>query len=132
MTRSGVSRNGGFPMSSLKCARGPLALGLALLAAGTLPLIGQEKAPQRPLRTEPRPVAADQEVKYDYDLVYVRAPRVVTGPDGKERQAPVWPNAADPTDLRAPTDLVLLHPDGKEEVLVAGGPGGVADPYVSF
>jgi hypothetical protein len=25
---------------------------------------------------------------------------------------------------------MLLHPDGKEEVLVAGGEGAVADPYV--
>ncbi len=29
-------------------------------------------------------------------------------------------------------DLVLLHPDGKEEVLVEGGDGSVADPMVSF
>src|SRR5262249_16842548 len=71
-------------------------------------------------------------VKYDYDIVYVRAPRFVTASDGKERQAPVWPNAAEPENLRAATDLMLLHPDGSEEVLVAGGAGAVADPYVSF
>ena len=29
-------------------------------------------------------------------------------------------------------DLMLLHPDGKEEVLVEGGKGSVTDPYVSF
>src|SRR5947209_4631074 len=27
---------------------------------------------------------------------------------------------------------MLLHPDGREEVLVEGGEGSVADPYVSF
>jgi hypothetical protein len=27
---------------------------------------------------------------------------------------------------------MLLHPDGSEEVLVAGGKGAIADPYVSF
>src|SRR5439155_14471407 len=60
------------------------------------------------------------------------APRLVKGSDGKERQAQVWPNAAEPESLRAPTDLMLLHPDGSEEVLVAGGKGAIADPYVSF
>jgi hypothetical protein len=29
-------------------------------------------------------------------------------------------------------DLVLLHPDGREEVLVPGGDGAVVDPYISF
>ena len=29
-------------------------------------------------------------------------------------------------------DLVLLHPDGSEEVLVPGGDGSIVDPYVSF
>ncbi len=29
-------------------------------------------------------------------------------------------------------DLMLLHPDGSEEVLVAGGNGAVTDPFVSF
>ncbi len=27
---------------------------------------------------------------------------------------------------------MLLHPDGSEEVLVAGGNGAVTDPFVSF
>src|SRR5262249_45275610 len=54
------------------------------------------------------------------------------GGDGKERQAPVWPNAAEPENLHAPTDLMLLHPDGSEEVLVEGGKGAIADPYGSF
>ena len=29
-------------------------------------------------------------------------------------------------------DLMLLHPDGTEEVLVGGGQGSVTDPMVSF
>src|SRR5262249_51372605 len=29
-------------------------------------------------------------------------------------------------------DLMLLHPDGSEEVLVRGGEGAVTDPVVSF
>src|SRR5262249_6351356 len=43
-----------------------------------------------------------------------------------------WPEIAHPTNIDAGYDLMLLHPDGKEEVLVEGGKGSVADPYVSF
>src|SRR5207249_5165946 len=89
------------------------------------------KRPERPLRVDPPHISTDKSVKYDYDIVYVRAPRFVKGRDGKDQQAHVWPNAAEPESLRAPTDLMLLHPDGNEEVLVAGGQGAIADPYVS-
>ena len=68
----------------------------------------------------------DGEVKLDYPIVYVRAPR-----DAKrkmmfaEANLPVW---MDPG-----ADLVVLHPDGKEVVLVSGGEdGSVGDPFVSF
>jgi hypothetical protein len=114
-------------------------LGVAAVAAAAVLLTDQavagkdrEGPPERRLRVDPPPIATDKSVKYDYDIVYVRAPRTVKGKDGKERAAPVWPNAAEPEALHAPTDLMLLHPGGKEEVLVAGGKGAVADPYVSF
>jgi hypothetical protein len=90
------------------------------------------KPPQGPLRVQPPHISTDKAVKYDYDIVYVRAPRFIKGKDGKDRPAPVWPNAGEPANLRAPTDLMLLHPDGSEEVLVTGGKGAIADPYVSF
>src|SRR5262249_19758205 len=91
-----------------------------------------DKPPQRPLHIDPPHISTDKAIKYDYDIIYVRAPRVAPGKKGKEQSAPVWPNAAEPTNLRASTDLMLLHPDGSEEVLVAGGKGAIADPYVSF
>jgi hypothetical protein len=106
-----------------------------LAAAGlltVLPVPAQEKPPQGRLRIDAPPIATDKSIKYDYDIVYIRAPRYVTGKDGKQRQAEVWPNASEPENLRASTDLMLLHPDGSEEVLVAGGKGASADPYVSF
>src|SRR5213075_3191471 len=78
-----------------------------------------DRPPRGPLRVDPSPINSDKSVIYDYDLVYVRAPRFVTGKDGKDHQALVWPNAAEPENLRAATDLMLLHPDGSEEVLVA-------------
>src|SRR5262249_52074656 len=43
-----------------------------------------------------------------------------------------WPDASLPLNVDAEGDLMLLHPDGKEEVLVAGGKGSVTDPFVSF
>ncbi len=93
---------------------------------------GSGKPPQRPLDLKPRPIADDKTVQYDYDIVYVRAPRFVKGNDGKERPAEVWPGTGHPFNLCTATDLMLLHPDGSEEVLVAGGKGAIADPYVSF
>ena len=70
---------------------------VCLVAAATLltvlSLTAQEKPPQGRLRIDAPPIATDKSIKYDYDIVYVRAPRHVTGPDGKQRQAEVWPNA---------------------------------------
>src|SRR5262245_47430186 len=109
---------------------------LAFVVGATLltvrPLAGQDRAPERPLRVDPPPLSTDRTIKYDYNIVYVRAPRFVKDKDGKDRQAQVWPNASEPENLRAPTDLMLLHPDGSEEILVEGGKGAIADPYVSF
>jgi hypothetical protein len=112
-----------------------LLVGAAVLVTSQPPgaaADSEDKPPQRPLRADPPPIATDNSVKCDYNIVYVRAPRVVIGTDGKEHQAQVWPNAAEPQALLAPTDLMLLHPDGSEEVLVEGGKGAIADPYVSF
>src|SRR5262249_19851684 len=120
-----------------KCAGAALVMGAAVLLTGQ-PLVGQDGPPRRPLRVDPQPVASDKSVKYDYDIVYVRAPRTVKGGDGKqggdgtERLALVWPDARQPFNMRASTDLMLLPPDGRGEMLVAGAPGAIADPYVSF
>jgi hypothetical protein len=106
-----------------------VALAYQALAA---PADSEHQPPQRVLNIKPQPIATDKTVKYDYDIVYVRAPRTVTGKDGKERPAQVWPEIGHPYNLQASTDLMLLHPDGSEEILVAGGKGAIADPYVSF
>ncbi len=62
----------------------------------------------------------------DYDIVYVRQPRF--GDDINT----LWPEVFHPARLEAGADLMLLHPDGSEEVLVAGGIGSVSDPFISF
>ena len=69
----------------------------------------------------PEPVAA-----VDYEIVYVRQPRY--GDDANT----IWPEVFHPARAEPGADLVLLHPDGSEELLVAGGVGAVTDPFVSF
>ena len=88
--------------------------------------------PAKKLDPVPKPLASDPSVKFDYDIVYVRAPRFV---HGQRRQAAArrpGRRSRHPTNIDAGYDLMLLHPDGSEEVLVAGGEGSIADPYVSF
>lgn len=102
-----------------------------VLAAG-LPLAAQDKPLDRPLRVDPAPIANDRSIKYDYDIAYVRAPRTAKDRKGTEQLAMVWPDASEPFHIHASTDLMLLHPDGTDELLVAGAPGAIADPYVSF
>ncbi len=62
----------------------------------------------------------------DYDIVYVRQPRY------GDQTNTTWPEVAHPASLEPGADLMLLHTDGSEEVLVAGGNGAVTDPFVSF
>src|SRR5436190_12825856 len=72
-------------------------------------------------------VSTDAAIKYDYDIVYVRTPRKGNTPHSSR-----WADASLPLNVDADGDLMLLHPDGSEERLVAGGKGSVTDPYVSF
>ena len=71
-------------------------------------------------------VSTDQSVIFDYDIVYVRVPR--KGDDVVSK----WPEIAHPVAMDAGGDLMLLHPDGSEELLVEGGKGSVTDPVVSL
>src|SRR5205807_3280800 len=80
-----------------------------------------------PLSMDVPHVSKDDSVKLDYPIVYVRAPR--RSDDGRSK----WAEVGDPRTMEAGADLMLLHPDGKEEVLVAAqGNEAIADPYVSF
>ena len=69
--------------------------------------------------------AAAQVVR-NYDIVYVRQPRFGDGNNT------TWPEVFHPAQLDPGADLMLLHPDGSEEVLVDGGNGSVTDPFLSF
>jgi mono/diheme cytochrome c family protein len=79
------------------------------------------------LSMNPAPIASYKGVKYDFDIVYVRAPRKTT--DGRSR----WAEVGDPRTMEPGADLILLHPDGKEEVLVpVTEKESIADPQVSL
>ena len=62
----------------------------------------------------------------NYDIVYVRAKRA------GDTTRVALPEVKDPIQMEPGADLILLHPDGSEEVLVVGGNGAVVDPVVSF
>jgi len=62
----------------------------------------------------------------DYDVVYVRQPRF------GDNANTTWPEVFHPASIDPGADLMLLHPDGTQELLVAGGNGAVTDPFVSF
>ena len=81
-----------------------------------------------PLNVHPRPIHDDPSVKYDYDVVYIRAPRA-----GDHVHKEFYTEIARPVFMQPGADLMLLHPDGSEEVLVSGGEkGAVQDPVISF
>src|SRR5262245_4184825 len=73
------------------------------------------------------PIATDKSVRYDYDIVYVRAPRA-----GDEKHKRFYTDFSQPVTMEPGADLMLLHPDGREELLVAGADGSITDPMVSF
>ena len=62
----------------------------------------------------------------DYDIVYVRQPRF------GDNQNTTWPEIFHPGRIDPGADLMLLHPDGSEEVLVDCTNCSVTDPFISF
>src|SRR5262245_26884146 len=72
-------------------------------------------------------ISTDKSVRYDYDIVYVRAQRA-----GDKVHKRFYTDFSQPVTMEPGADLMLLRPDGSEEVLVAGGEGSVTDPIVSF
>src|ERR1051325_8800287 len=72
-------------------------------------------------------ISTDKSVRYDYDIVYVRAPRA-----GDTAHKRFYTDFSQPVTMEPGADLMLLHPDGREEQLVTGGDGSITDPMVSF
>ena len=97
-----------------------------LFLLASLTLAQPQPDASRPISIEPKPIASDAGVKIDYDIVYVRMPR------HGDKVGTNWPEISNPLFMDPGADLMLLHPDGSEEVLVKGGAGSVTDPVVSF
>jgi len=72
-------------------------------------------------------ISTDKSVNYDYDIVYVRARRA-----GDVEHKRYYTDFSQPVTMEPGADLMLLHPDGSEELLVAGGEGAITDPFVSL
>ena len=62
----------------------------------------------------------------DFDIVYVRQARF------GDTTNTIWPEVFHPARLDPGADLVLLRPDGSEEILVDETEGGITDPCISF
>jgi hypothetical protein len=110
------------------------AHGVVRVTPGEHAVVSQDRAPDKKERLflEPIPVevphlSTDASVRIDYDIVYVRAGRA-----GDKVHKRYYTDFSQPVTMEPGADLVLLHPDGTEEVLVRGGDGSVTDPMVSF
>src|SRR5947208_12737932 len=118
-----------MPATRLKTFVGTiLALGILLssLLWLTNSLAGKPNS-KGPFNIAVPKVSTDPTLRYDYDIVYVRTPRKGNAPHSSR-----WPDASLPLNVDVGGDLMLLHHDGGEERLVAGGKGSVTDPAVSF
>jgi hypothetical protein len=78
----------------------------------------------------PPPIASDKSVAFDYPIVYVRVPRPYPRPYAGINHL----NQAGLHQTNAPgAELRLLHPDGRDELLVPVAPQeSITDPMVSF
>jgi hypothetical protein len=114
-----------MPLRSRHCA----FVVLALLAGQVA--FGQEQALKDPgtraINVNVPPVSQDPDVRIDYDIVYVRARR-----EGDKVHKRFYTDFSQPVTMEPGADLMLLHPDGTEELLVEGGQGSITDPVVSF
>jgi hypothetical protein len=83
-----------------------------------------------PDMTLPPPLAEDASVAYDYDIVYVRVPRPYPAAYAGINHL----NQAGLHQLSPPgAELRILHPDGRDEVLVpVAERESITDPMVSF
>src|SRR5437016_14624586 len=99
-----------------------LLLGAAVLLTDQT-LAGKDRPPHQALRIDPPAIATDKTVKYDYDIVYVRLPRKGFRAGKGKFESPIWAQAGVPLQMHPGADLMLLRPNGREELLVAGGKG---------
>jgi hypothetical protein len=127
MIRPTVSRQDSVVLGVLLLVAGGLSFALAQPGPARKEVRPEDQLFLQPINVNPPHISTDKTVQYDYDIVYVRAPR--KGDKGRTR----WTEIAHPALMDPGADLMLLHPDGSEEVLVEGGEdASVTDPFVSL
>src|ERR1043165_1868479 len=91
----------------------------ATFLLASVPLLHGQASKTHPfkkdLSIDPPHIVTDKSIKYDYDIVYVRMPR-------PEKGRGRWAEVGDPRIMEPGSNLMLLHPDGSEEVLVPALP----------
>ena len=92
----------------MRCRR--LATLVVLYRPLTFTAVGQEKGPKYldPIDVNVPHVSTDKSVKYDYDIVYVRAQRA-----GDKVHKRFYTDFSQPVTMEPGADLMLLHPDGR-------------------
>ena len=100
---------------------------LFILAAAATAADPDEQLFKDPINVNVPHIQTDKTIKYDYDIVYVRADRA-----GDKVHKRYYTDFSQPVTMEPGADLLLLHPDGSEEVLVDGGNGSVTDPMMSL
>ena len=104
-----------------------LTLGLLLSFYASISPAEEEPLFTRTIDVNVPHISSDKSVNYDYDIVYVRARRA-----GDQEHKRFYTDFSQPVTMEPGADLMLLHPDGSEELLVEGGKGSITDPIISF
>ena len=93
----------------------------------TCPALDARDAPKRTAeKVTPPHISKDTTIKFDYPIVYVRAPRTPNSNEGS------WSSVRRLGHVPG-SELMLLPPDGREQVLVPVEPNeAITDPQVSF
>jgi Hydrazine synthase alpha subunit middle domain len=107
-----------------------LSLTLFLVVLCVVTARGQAEKEQKflePINVNVPHISTDRSIRYDYDIVYVRAPRA-----GDKVHKRFYTDFSQPVTMEPGADLMLLHPNDTEELLVKGGDGSITDPMVSF
>jgi hypothetical protein len=106
-----------------------------LTAATSSPGLAAKPAPgkeSKQLAVHASHISTDKSIKYDYPIVYVRVPRDPADLTDFHKYFWMIPSTYNAFHMKPGGDLVVLYPNGREEVLVSAGEGSVADPAVSF
>ena len=86
---------------------------LWLINSTLLAIQSDEQLFPDPVNVDVPHISTDASVKYDYDIVYVRAQRA-----GDDLHKRFFADFSQPVTMEPGADLMLLHPNGSEQLLV--------------